>query len=109
MMTQNMKLITSPINNMQNSKPGPYHGSSGPRLIRYCENSVCKRCKPNLDNHVPARCHNRQCPTKQSFPTLYNDIPHRNWASGHNDPALQLSASSSKPDHISDLWKLQEK
>ena len=40
----------------QNSNTGPCHGCNGPHLIKDCEDSVCKRCKPNLDNHAPARC-----------------------------------------------------
>ena len=40
----------------QNSNTGPCHGCNGPHLIKDCEDSMCKRCKPNLDNHAPARC-----------------------------------------------------
>ena len=37
-----------------------------------------KRCKPNLDNHVPARCKSRKAPAKQQWlNSLYNDSPNR--------------------------------
>ena len=60
----------------QNSNKGPCSGCSGPHLIRDCENSVCKRCKMNLDNHVPARCPRRKPPTKQKLLNpLYSNSP----------------------------------
>ena len=40
---------------------------------------------------------------------LYNDSPHRNWSNGHNDPVLQLSISTCKPDHISELLEAIKK
>ena len=49
----------------KSSIPGPCHGCSGLHLIRDCEDSVCKRCKLNLDNHAPARCPIRKSLTKQ--------------------------------------------
>ena len=85
----------------QNSIPGPCHGYGGPHLVRDCENSVCKRGKLSLDTHVPARFPTRKHPAKQQMlNTLYNDSPHRNWPNSHNDPALQLSISTGKPDHM---------
>ena len=60
----------------QNSETGPCHVCSGPHLIRDSENSVCKRCKPNLGNHVPARCPRRKPPTKQQwFKSLLQQQP----------------------------------
>ena len=49
-----------------NGNTGPCHGCSGSHLIKDCENSVCKRCKSKLDNHVPARC-----PKRKPLPTNY--------------------------------------
>ena len=70
---------------------------------------MCKRCKPNLDNHVPARCPGRKSPAKEHWLNfLYNDRPHSNWSNGHIDPALQLSVSTVKPDHISELLETEK-
>ena len=88
----------------QNSNIWPCHGYSGPHLIKDCETSVCKRCKLNQDNHVPARCPRRKPPNKQQWLNpLYNNSPLRNQPNCHNDPNLQLSIYTSKPDHISEL------
>ena len=88
----------------QNSNPGLCHGCSGPHLVRECKNSVCKRCKPNLDSHVPARCPSRKTPAKQQWlNSLFSNSPHRNQSNIYNDPHLQLSVSTRKPDHISEL------
>ena len=99
------------INNISNKKyqnhncnTGPCHACSGQHLIKDCENSVCKRCKPNLDNHAPARYPRRKPCTKQQWLNLsYGNNPPRNQPNGHNDPNLQLSISTSKPVHISEL------
>ena len=83
------------------SNAGSCHVCNGPHLIRDCENSVCKRCKVSLDNHVPARCPTRKHPAKQQrLNSLYNDSFHRNWFNVHSDIALQLSVPISKLDHI---------
>ena len=37
--------------------------------IKDCEDSVCKRCKPNLDNHDPARCPRKMPPTSSNGQT----------------------------------------
>ena len=87
----------------QNSDTGPCHGCSGPYL-KDCEIWVHKRCKPNLDNYVPARCPKRKPPTKQQWLNpSYNSIPSRNQLNDHDDPNVQLSVSTSKPDYISEL------
>ena len=71
----------------QDSNSGPCYGWRDTHLIRDSENSVCKRCQWNLDNHVPARC------------------SHRNWSNDHSGPAPKLSVSTSKPDYISKSLK----
>ena len=94
----------------QNSNTEPCHGCSGPHLIKDCENSVCKRCKPKLDNHVPARFSRRKPPTKQQWLNpLYNNSPLRNQPNVHNDTHLHLSVSTSKPDHISEWLEATKK
>ena len=35
---------------------GPCHTCNSPHLIKDSEELICKRCKPNLDSHTPARC-----------------------------------------------------
>ena len=60
----------------QNSTTGPCHRCGDPHLIKDCENSVCKRCKPNLDNDVAARCSWRKSLIKQQWLNhLYNNSP----------------------------------
>ena len=62
------------------------------------------------DNHVPGGCPSRKPPAKQQWlNTLYNNSPYRNWSNGYNDLALQLSVSTSKPDHISELLEVTRK
>ena len=71
--------------------------------LKDCEDSLCKRCKPNLDNHAPARCSRKRPPNRQQwFNPYYNNNPTRNNPNSHNDPNLQLSISTSKPDHIAE-------
>ena len=94
----------------KSSGPRPCHGCNGPHLIRDCENSVCKKCKLNADNHVPARCPNRKPPAKQQQLTdQYDTSPHINWSNGHNYTALQLSVSTSQPNHVSELLEATRK
>ena len=102
--------ISSKQYQSQNSNIGPCHGCSGPHLIKDHENSVCKRCKQNLDNHVLARCTKRKSPTKEHWPNLlYNISPLKNQPNGHNDPNLKCSVSTSKADHISELLEATKK
>ena len=35
---------------------GICHACNGPHLVKYCNESICNRCKPDLDNHMPTRC-----------------------------------------------------
>ena len=46
------------INNKQNDQNnmGSCHACSSPHLVRNCNESICNRCRPNLDNHTPAKC-----------------------------------------------------
>ena len=111
-MIQNTKLITSPINNTKAKVV--ILVSVMVAVVHIWEetikNSVYKRCKPNLHNHVLARCPSRKPPARQQWVnTWYNGSPHRNWSKCHNDPALQLSVSTSKPDHISELIEATRK
>ena len=96
-MTQNMQLIISPTNNIRAKVvvQDPIMAAVAP---------VCKWCKPNLDNHAPPRCSNREPPTKEHCLTYqYDTSHHRNWSNGHSYPVLQLFVSTTKPDHISEL------
>ena len=106
------KLIISPTNDIRAKVAVlvPAMVAVAPHLIRICKDSVYKRCKPNLDNHAPAGCPNRKHPAKQQCMThQYDTSTNRNWSNGHNDPALQLSASTTKPDHISQLLEVTRK
>ena len=38
-------------NNNENNM-GPCHACNGQHLVKDCEESICKRCKPNLDSHM---------------------------------------------------------
>ena len=52
------------IYNKQNdnqNKMGPCHACNGSHPVKDCEESICNRCKPNLDNHTPARCPRKKC------------------------------------------------
>ena len=49
----------------QNSDMGSYHDCNVPHLVKDCEDSVCKRCKLNLDKHTPARCPRKRTPSRQ--------------------------------------------
>ena len=56
---------------------GPCHACNGPHLVKDCNESICNRCRPNLDNHTPAKCP-RKRPTNrqqnQTFLTLTTAI-----------------------------------
>ena len=49
----------------QNNNIGPCHAINGPHLIKDCEHSVYKRCKPNLDTHTPAGYPRKRPPSRQ--------------------------------------------
>ena len=88
----------------QSSNTGPCHGYNGPYLIKDCEDSECKRCRPNSDNYAPARCPRRRTPNRlQWFNPFYSNNSPRNQPNGHNDPNLQLSISTHKLDNIAEL------
>ena len=64
----------------------------------------------NLDNHIAARYPSRKPPAKQQqLNSLYNESPHSNSSNGHNSPALQLSISTSKPVHTSEMLEATKK
>ena len=44
---------------------GPCYACNGPYLVKDCEESICKRCKPNVDIHTPARCPRKRPPNRQ--------------------------------------------
>ena len=90
---------------------GPCHACNGPHFIKDCNESICNRCKPNLDNHAPAkyprkRAFNRQ---QKSNPSYYNNNSIRNQSNGPNDPDVQLSISTSKLDNIAELLEATRK
>ena len=71
---------------------------------------MCKRCKPNLDNHTPARLPNRKPPAKQQHLTdQYDTSLHRNQSNCSSDPALQVSVTTPKPNYISELLEATRK
>ena len=49
-----MKLTTFIINKIIIKTTN--HAFNGPHLIKDCNESICNRCKPNLDNHTPVKC-----------------------------------------------------
>ena len=75
-----------------------------------CEDSMCKRCKTNLDSHTPARCPKKRPPSRQqkSNPPYTNNNT-RNPSNGHNDPQLQLSICTIKLNHIAELIEATRK
>ena len=46
-------------------KKGPWYACVGPHLIIDCNGLMCNRCKPNLDNHTPAKCSRKRPPDRQ--------------------------------------------
>ena len=63
-MTQNMKLMISPINNIRAKVVilDPAMVVVAHICKQIAKNPVCKRCKLNLGNHVPAGCPSRKPP-----------------------------------------------
>ena len=96
-------------NEHQNSM-GPCLGCNSPHQIKDCEDSICKRCKPNLDSHTPARCSRKRLPNRQQMSNAsYTNKNTRNQSNGHNDHNFQLFISTSKPDHIAELLEATKK
>ena len=89
---------------------GPCHACSSPHLVRDCNESICNRFRPNLDNHTPAKCIRKRPPNRQqnSKPS-YNNNSIRSQFNGHNDPNVQLSDSTCKLDHITELLEATKK
>ena len=83
--------IDNEQNNNQNNM-GPCHACNGPHLVKDCEDSICKGCKPNLDSHTPARCPRKKSFNRQqrSHPHYYTNTITRNQSNGHNDPNLPI-------------------
>ena len=70
-MIQDTKLTTFIINKNDNqNNMGPCHVCNCPHLVKDCEESICKRCKPNLDSHTPARCPRKSTSNRQQKLTL---------------------------------------
>ena len=108
---QVMELATLIISNIINqNNMGPFHACSGPHLVRDCNESICNRCRPNLDSHTPAKCiRKRPLNSQKHSNPSYNNNSIRSQSSGHNDPNVQLSVSISKLDHIAELLEATKK
>ena len=90
-------------NNNQNNME-PCHACNGPHLVNDFEKSICKKSKPNLDSHTPARCPRKRPPNRQEKSNpAYSNNSTRNQSNGHNDSNCQLSISTSKLNHITEL------
>ena len=89
---------------------GPFHACNGPHLVRDCNESICNRCKPNLDNCTPAKYIRKRPPSRQQkLNPLYNKNNIRSQPNDHNDPNVQLLVSSNKLDHIAELLEATKK
>ena len=89
---------------------GSCHACSGPHLVKDCEESICKKCKPNLDSHMPARCPRKRLQTNSKSQNLLILIT-----------ALEISLIVTmtqtcnypfqpvKPDHIAELLEATRK
>ena len=84
---------------------GPCHACSGLYLVWDCNESICNWCRPNLDSHMPAKCIIRKPPNRQQHtaPSWNHSNNIRSQSNSHYDPNLQLSVTTSKPDHITEL------
>ena len=92
------------INNKQNDNQnnmGPCHACSGLHLVGDRNESMCNRCRPNLDNHTPDKCLKKRAPKRQkkSNPP-FNNNSIRSQLNGHSDRNVQLSVSNNKLDNI---------
>ena len=97
-------------NENQNNNMGPCNACNSPHLVKDCEDSLCKRCKPILDSHMPARCPRKRPPSRQQKSnSSYTNNNIRNQSNGNNDPYLQFSMSSSKLNHIAELLEATRK
>ena len=96
-------------NNNQNNM-GPCHACNGQHLERDCNESICNRCRPHVNNHKPAKCIRKRSPNRQqkSNPS-YNNNNIRNQSTGNNDPNVQLSISTSKLDHTVEMLEATKK
>ena len=71
---------------------GPCHACNGPHFIKDCDKVICLRCKPNLNNHSPAKCP-RKHPSSHA---MNNNSPYRHntrnihEANNYPEPNLQL-------------------
>ena len=64
----------------------------------------------NLDNHAPATCPRRRPLNRQQcLNPSYSKISMRNQPNSHNDAKLQLSISTSNPDHITEPLEATKK
>ena len=88
----------------------PCHACNGPHLVWYCNESICNWCRPNLDSHTPAKYTRKRPLDRQQKPVpSYNNNSTRSQSNGHYDPNVQLSVSTSKPDHITKLLEATKK
>ena len=88
----NLSQIDKPIN------PGPSHACNGPHFIKDCNDTICLKSKPNLNNHTPSKFPKR-FPSNQPFNhnTFHNNTT-RNTQENNSyaEPNLQLSVSTNK-------------
>ena len=101
-----MEFITLPLTIRTNLlAPRPCHACNVPYFIKDCNEVVCLRCKPKLDNHSPAkypRKHPSSHPVNNNTPYRHNTRKTHE-ASNYTEPNLQLSVSTSKPDQMTKL------
>ena len=87
------------------SPPGPCHDCNGLHFIKDCDKAICFRCKPNLNNHSPAKCPKKchsNCPINNNLPHRHN-TRNTHEANNYTESNLQLAVSTNKPDQMADL------
>ena len=84
---------------------GPSHACNGPHLVKNCSESICGKCKPNLDKHAPDTCPRKHPLSKNqnSSRSYNNNNSNRTKINNYTKPNLQLSVSTNKPDHMAEL------
>ena len=100
-----------PKQNDKQINTGPCYACNGPHLVKDCNESICSRCKPNLDDHTPSKCPRRCFFNRQhgSNPFHNTDNSNRNKINSHIKPNLQLTISTSKLDYMAELLEATRK
>ena len=87
------------------TNPGTCHTCNGPHFIKVCDDTICLKYKPNLNNHILSKCPRRH---PSNWPFIHNTLHNNTIRNTHEtnsnaEPKLQLLVSTNKAEQMAEL------